>query len=563
MLKLVAATALCLGTTLPVHAQGFAGAYLAARHASFFSDYRAAADYYAQALIQDPTNPTLMENAVMAYLSLGDVDRAVAVARRLISVGATSQIANMALLADQFKRDNFEAAFTDLEAGQSVGPLVDGLLKAWAQLGQGRMSDAQATFDEIAVTPGLQVFGLYHKALALAMAGDFEGADGILSGRAKGTLQLTRRGILAFAQVLSQLERNTDAIELLDKSFDGALDPALDAIRAQLEAGETLPFTAVRDPGDGAAETFLIVASALNGEAANGYTLIYSRLAEYLRPDNVDAILLSAALLEDLERYELATETYKRVPPEHPSFDAAELGRADALRKSGKTEAAIEVLEQLARSRPENPAVFVTLGDILRGEERYAKAREAYDRAVELYPDPGRAQWLVYFARGITNERTDQWEAAETDFRRALELNPGQPQVLNYLGYSFVEMGQNMDEALALIEEAVAGQPDSGYIIDSLGWVQFRMGDYGEAVVNLERAAELMAVDPVVNDHLGDAYWAVGRKNEAEFQWKRALSFDPEENDATRIRRKLEVGLDLVLEEEGAAPISPVAANDG
>lgn len=562
-LTLAAVAALGIGTALPALAQGVAGSYLAARHASFGSDYRAAANYYAQALIQDPTNPLLMENAIMAYLSLAEVDRAVAVARRMISVGGTSQIANMALLADQIQRENFEAAVTDLEAGQSVGPLIDGLLKAWAQLGQGKMSDAQATFDEIGETPGLQVFGLYSKALALAMVGDFEGAEGILSGRTKGTLQLTRRGILAFAQVLSQLERNQDALDLLEQSFAGSLDPALAEIKAKLEAGETLPFTIVRNAREGAAETFLVVGGALNGEAADGYTLLYSRLAEYLRPENVDAILLSATLLEKLERYELATETYKRVSPDDPSFDAAELGRADALRKSGKTEAAIEVLEQLARNRPENPAVFITLGDILRGEERYDDARTAYDRAVELYTDPGRAQWLVFFARGITNERTDRWAEAEADFRRALELNPGQPQVLNYLGYSYVEMGQNMDEALALIEEAVAGEPESGYIIDSLGWVQYRLGAYGEAVVNLERATELMAVDPVVNDHLGDAYWAVGRKNEAEFQWKRALSFDPEEKDATRIRRKLDVGLDMVLEEEGAPPITPVTANDG
>ncbi len=562
VLQILTLAALGVGIAAPATAQGVAGSYLAARHASFASDYKAAATYYAQALIQDPTNPALMENAIMAYVSLGDVDRAVAVARRLISLGTSSQIGNMALLANQFANENYEGVITDLEAGQNVGPLVDGLLKAWAELGLGRMSDAQATFDTVAEEQGVQLFGLYHKALALAMVGDFEGADEILSGRAQGVLQLSRRGVVAFAQVLSQLERNEDAIELLDQSFSTSLDPALAALRSDLEAGKTLPFDAVRNAKDGAAETFLVVAGALHGEASDGYTLLYSRLSEYLRPENVDAILLSASVLEALERYELATEAFKRVPPEHPSFDAAELGRADALRRSGKIEAAIEVLEQLARNRPDNPAVFVTLGDALRGEERYAEARDAYDRAIALYPDPDRGQWLIFFARGITNERTDEWEAAEADFRKALELNPGQPQVLNYLGYSFVEMGVNLDEALAMIEEAVAARPDSGYIIDSLGWVQYRMGEYAEAVVNLERAAELMAVDPVVNDHLGDAYWAVGRKTEAEFQWKRALSFDPEEKDAERIRRKLEDGLDVVLDEEGAPPIK-VTAQDG
>jgi Flp pilus assembly protein TadD len=332
-------------------------------------------------------------------------------------------------------------------------------------------------------------------------------------------------------------------------------------MRARLAAGETLPYEALRHARDGAAEVFLVVAGALNGEAADGYTLLYARLSEFLRPENINATLLSAALLERLEQYELATETYNRIPPDHPSFDAAEMGRAEALRKSDKTEAAIEVLQQLARSRPDNPSVHITLGDTLRGLERYDEASKAYDAAVALYDDPGRSQWLLFFARGITHEREERWELAEPDFRKALELFPGQPQVLNYLGYSFVEMGQNLDEALEMIEQAVAAEPNSGYIVDSLGWVQFRLGRFEEAVGNLERAAELMAVDPIVNDHLGDAYWAVGRRIEAEFQWKRALSFEPEDEDAERIRRKLEVGLDVVREEEGETPFP--LAQDG
>ena len=169
---------------------------------------------------------------------------------------------------------------------------------------------------------------------------------------------------------------------------------------------------------------------------------------------------------------------------------------------------------------------------------------------------------MWYFARAISHERQKRWPLAEADFRKALELNPGQPQVLNYLGYSFLEMGINLDEAIEMIQEAVTARPDSGYIVDSLGWRQYRMSQYDEAVINLERAAALMALDPVVNDHLGDAFWAVGRRIEAEFEWKRALSLEPEEKDASRIRRKLEVGLDTVLEEEGAPPIN-YKATDG
>ena len=177
-----------------------------------------------------------------------------------------------------------------------------------------------------------------------------------------------------------------------------------------------------------------------------------------------------------------------------------------------------------------------------------------------MIPEGSRGRWFVLYARAIAHERLDNWEKAEADFRAALELNPEHPQVLNYLGYSMVEKQINLAEALDMIERAVAARPDSGFIVDSLGWILYRLGRYGEAVAHMERAVELMAVDPVVNDHLGDVYWAVGRKREAEFQWNRALSFVDltevdGEADPDRMRRKLEVGLDAVLLEEGAEPL--------
>lgn len=199
-------------------------------------------------------------------------------------------------------------------------------------------------------------------------------------------------------------------------------------------------------------------------------------------------------------------------------------------------------------------------------QERYSESLEAYDAAIDLLDPEDSSNWAVYFTRGIANERTDHWDAAEADFRRALELNPDQPQVLNYLGYSMVEKNENLDEALDMIERAVSARPDSGAITDSLGWVLYRLGRYDEAVAPMERAVELMPVDPVVNDHLGDVYWAVGRTREAEFQWKRALSFAIDDTlgdvDPERIRRKLEVGLDSVLEAEGADPLH-LANDDG
>ncbi|TCO73001.1 tetratricopeptide repeat protein [Rhodovulum euryhalinum] len=552
--------ALALATPSPAQ-DGLAGAYLAARQASMYSDYTEAARYYALALAEDPGNPALLENAMMAYLGLGDVERAIPIARRLESGANGSQVANLVIIADQMKRGAWDEAMADLEAGRSAAPLVDSLIRAWARFGQGRMSEALDAFDAASEQTGLKAFGLYHKALALAAAGDFEGADHILSGEAEGPLRATRRGVIAHAEVLSQLERHADAIELIDSAFGLEVDPGISDLRARLAAGKALPFDVVEDATQGAAEVFYTVAGALNGDAMDSYTLIYARLAEYLAPGNSDAVLLSASLLESQERYALAIDTYARVPRDDPAFYAAEIGRAEAMRKAGDVDGSIAVLQALSRDFADVAIIHVTLGDTLRGQERHDEARQAYDRAIALFDAPARAQWIVYYARGVAHERLGLWDKAEADFRQALELEPDQPQVLNYLGYSFVELKTNLDEALDMIERAVAARPDDGYITDSLGWVLYRLGRYDEAVPHMEKAAALMPIDPIVNDHLGDVYWAVGRKNEARFQWHRALSFDPEEKEADRIRRKLEIGLDRVLQEEGAPPLQ--SANDG
>jgi len=242
------------------------------------------------------------------------------------------------------------------------------------------------------------------------------------------------------------------------------------------------------------------------------------------------------------------------------------MGRAEALRKLDKSEAAIEVLTQLAESHADLPVVHSTLGDTLRQLEQFNAATEAYDRAIALFTKDEVNQWIVYYARGITHEREGRLDTSEVDFRKALELSPGQPYVLNYLGYSLIEQQVKLEEALEMIEQAVAVRPDDGYITAALAWGLYRLGRFEEAIGHMVRASELMPVDAVVTDHLGDVLWAVGRKREAEFQWRRALSFvDPEEEDPEakpdRIRRKIEVGLDAVLEEEGAKPLA--MAHDG
>lgn len=539
----------------PAAADPNAGAYLAARQAETAHDFSEAARYFAESLIADPSNLYLLDNAIATYVSLGQIDRAVPVAEALIGHGHKSQIASLVLGLHNAKTDNWAALFTALEQGNNIGPLVDSLSQGWAHLGEGDMRRAITSFDRVIENPDMAIYGLTHKAYALASVGDFEGAAALFAVPSDNGMRYSRQSAIAHAQILSQLGRNPDAVDLLDRVFGSQRDPGLEALHGQLSAGEAVAYDAVRTPVQGLADLYHMIAGILNGDAPDAYTLLYARAAMYLAPEKTQAVLTTAQLLDSLGQYDLANAVYVTVSPDDPSFHAAELGRADVLRAAGRDDAAIEVLEALTRSHPDLPEVYATKGDNLRYAGRYDEAEGAYSQALALYSDDNNAKWFVHYTRGITHHKQDDWPAAEADFRAALSLRPDQPQVLNYLGYSLVERGEKLDEALKMIETAAAARPDNGAIIDSLGWVLFQMGQYEEAVVHLEQAAALDPVDPVINDHLGDALWAVGREIEAQFQWQRALSFDPAEAEADRIRDKLVRGLDLVLMDEGQAPI--------
>ena len=548
-------TAILLAATLlaaPVQAD-VSGPYLAARQASISSDYSEAVKYFSRAIVADPTNLTLLESAVLTNLGAGDVETAARVGANYLKAGGNNQIVTLVQKMAAFKADDFAPTAQPSEPQDGLAPLLNGLLQGWALLGEGQMSDATEAFAKVATDADFAQLAYYHEALVRAQVGDFEAADDILSGNRNGPLTLSARGIEAHAQVLVQLEREDAALELLNVTTQGGFSPELNALKAQLEAGEAGDYTFVTTPQEGAAEVLFTIAAILQGRAAPQQVLIYTRLASYLRPGHAQASLMSAELLEDLNQYKLAEDAYHDVPDTHPAFFMAEMGRAQALFADNRKDTAIEVLDALSRSHADIPTVHAALGDLLGREDRDAEAIEAYTKAIDLRDEGDRAAWPVYYARGIVRERSDDFAGMEADFRKALELNPNQPDVLNYLGYSLVEQKIKLDEALGMIETAVAERPDSGYITDSLGWIFYRLGRFEEAVAPMERAVSLLPVDPIVNDHLGDVYWKVGRIREAEFQWKRALSFDPVEEEADRIRRKLDVGLDVVLEDEAAA----------
>ncbi|MEM1272655.1 MAG: tetratricopeptide repeat protein [Pseudomonadota bacterium] len=550
-MRLLLPTTLALVLSTAAAAQTVSGSYLAARQAVIDGDHAEAATYFEQALRRDGDNLELITNGVLARAALGQWDRA-------LEIGANSppgregrELINIVEQVDRISRGNYAEASEMIGEGRAAGPLVDDLSLAWMLLGQGDMSGASALLDEVANAGPLADIARYHLALMRASVGDYEGADAILSGAEFGPLPASTRSFQAHAQILAQLGRTDDAISMLDAATAAVPDPALTGLRAAIQADADRAYDFLVTPQEGAAEVFYTVARGLGTDSGGILALVYARAAAHLREDHADAVLLAAEMLEASGQLDLAEQAYSDVAPGHPLFIAAEIGRAGVLMDMAEGDAAVAAMTALAADFGDVSVVHGTLGDIFRRLERFEEAIEAYTTALNLVDQTQTRNWFLFYTRAIAYEREGLWDNAEVDFRRALELNPEQPNVLNYLGYSLVEQRRNFDEALNMIERAVAARPDSGYIVDSLGWVLFRLGRFEDAVEPMERAVALVPTDPVINDHLGDVYWMVGRTREAEFQWIRALSFEPDEEDAERIRRKLEIGLSAVLEEEG------------
>ncbi|MEO0999613.1 MAG: tetratricopeptide repeat protein [Pseudomonadota bacterium] len=531
------------------------GAFLAARVADRVNDYAEAARQYRRALLADPGNLPILRSAAVTTVAAGEIERAVPMAEMLFEAGASDELTPLLLLVRDVRAGNWAEALAVLDRSEeAVNPLLGGLIRAWIQVA---LDDAEGAIEQLAdldQNEAMLRFAQYHTALIQALSGDLAPASATLEGGEEGEpLRLNRGTVIVRAELLAATGDREGAIGVLEDALAlGFGDVELAEMRDRLARGETLDFARVGSPAEGVAEVLFNFADALGDDRARR-ALVYSRLATYLSPGFTEALIRSSEILEDQEQFALAIETYAQVPQGSPQFLSAERGRAQALRADDRADEAIGVLTGLNRSYPEEILVLYDLGELLREAERYEESAEVLTRAIDLIGEPETRHWLFFYTRAIAHERAGDWEQAEPDFRRALELEEDQPLVLNYLGYTLVERREKLDEALAMIERAVEQRPESGFITDSLGWVLYRLERFEEAVAPMERAVELEPTDPVINDHLGDVYWKVGREREAIFQWRRALSFDPETEEADRIRRKLEVGLDEVLEEEAAA----------
>jgi tetratricopeptide (TPR) repeat protein len=521
-----------------------AGNYLAARHAGSERDSAAAAAYYLNVLKADPRNPELLGRAFLSVLTGGDIDQAAKLADRLLQLDRTDRVARLVVGVRALKQKDYSTARQNF--AQSVrGPVTDltaTLLSAWALAGAGDTRASIDTMDKLSGPDWYAIFKDLHAGLILELANNKKDA-GKRYERAYKVDPTAVRMVEAYGRYLARGGNKADALKVYG-DFNKVL-PDHPLIVQEIKAvndGDKLPLL-VDSPQAGAAEALYGLGASIGRRGGEDLALIYLQLALYLEPSHPMALLSLADLYESLKKPDLAIKVYERVPASSPLSRNAEIQLAGDLDQLDRSDEAKKRLEHVIAERPKDTEAILALGNIQRGRKEFAECADTYGKAIDTIANPDKSNWVVFYFRGICYERSHQWSSAEADMKKALELFPEQPLVLNYLGYSWVDQGVHLDDGMDMIRRAVEQRPDDGYIVDSLGWANFRTGNYDEAVKNLERAVELKPDDPTINDHLGDAYWRVGRTLEAHYQWSQAKDLNPDKDDLPKIEAKIKDGL--------------------
>ncbi|CAN5271720.1 tetratricopeptide repeat protein [soil metagenome] len=529
---------------LVAEGSSLSGSYLAGRSAGKLRDMDIAAQYFQQALRDDPNNSVLIERVFVFELSEGNIPAAEDYAPRVLSFNSQHRLARIVLGLRDARLRHYDKAREHFRraAYTPVGELTAALLTAWTYAAQGNQAKAFQALDGLDSNEALANFKAFHGALIADYIGAKLRARTFYvkaNDQAGGSLRVTQ----AYGNYLERNGEKDEARKVYQSFLAGAeQNPLIRAALADLEAGRK-PKPFISTPLQGIGESLFSLASALSDDQGLDVALAYIQLALSADAERDISLTLLGDIYENMNSYQRSANAYDMIGQGSLLRPNADIQIAINLQKLDKSAEAQARLKAVIAKNPRNADAIITLGNIYRNNEQYQEAAKTYDQALSLLAAPGKDDWSTFYYRGISNERNKQWDKAEADLREALKLSPEQPSVLNYLGYSMIEKRVNLPEAIGMVRRAVELKPNDGYIVDSLGWAHFQLGEFDEAVKQLERAVELKPADPVIADHLGDAYWRAGRKLEASFQWQHAKDNKPDADDLKRIEAKLRDGL--------------------
>lgn len=524
-----------------------AGTYLAANFAAAEGDLKAATGFYADTLKDAPENADLLERTFQFAAEGGEVDRALTLANRVLAVDSDSVPAHLVLQAGALAKKDYATVIKDASAPSNglFVTLTNRIVESWARAGARDVDGALSSLNTLSDQHGIDGLRLMHKALILDYAGrDTEAEDAY--NQAIAVMGTGPRGTEAYGRFLLRHGRVNDAKALFERAGrENRGNPFAEwALRDLVNQKDVAPL--ISSPSEGVAEGLFGIAASLNDQRSTDLAILYLNLALYLRPNFDLARVLLASRYEAMEKFDTANVVYAGIQPGSPYYAMTEVQVSINDGRQGKPQDGIVKLKALSVSQPQESDVWTALGDLFRSADEYKEAAAAYDKAIAGIPAGDRRLTGLYYARGISFEHANRWDDAERDFQSALKINPDRADVLNYLGFSWVEKGQHLDQAVQMLEKARALRPMDGFIADSVGWAYFRLGRYQDAVRALEEAVQLVPGAADVNDHLGDAYWRAGRRIDARYEWQHALAMKPDAKEKPQLERKLQFGLDAV-----------------
>ncbi|AGF74228.1 tetratricopeptide repeat protein [Bartonella australis AUST/NH1] len=531
------------------NATSFAGAYLAGRIANYERKTNLAIDYFKQALSYEPGNIQAQKEMLEAALSVGEFKEAVEIAQKLKLEGITSPFVSLTLSVDNLIKKNYKDAKKSLQvtSPSSANNPISELIDAWATFGSGRQSEAIANLEKHQGPIWYNLFVHYHLALMNNLMGRTQNAQKYFTQALNNTRGAAvapdtyERVIIAYASFQLRHKMRDQALKTIrhgEQTLSGW--GILKNIRKRVEKGAHLA-NPVTTPQQGAGEALYDFGTALNRGNLEWVARIFGQLSLTLYPQNDAALFQLAHISAKLNDYEQAVKFYRALPANSPYYRDSQMRLALILAHKNNHDEAVNLLTLLEKKIPNDHYIFVVLADIYTQQNKFAEAVEVMNRAIAQITNFQQNDWKLFYQRGVILERLGRWQEAEADLRKALEFSPDQPQVLNYLGYSLIDRGQKLEESLQMLQKASSLQSRNGYILDSLGWAYYKLGQYDDAVKTLETAVKLQPEDPTLNDHLGDVYWRTGRKREAVFQWNHALDGKPKNPE--KIEEKLKFGL--------------------
>jgi tetratricopeptide (TPR) repeat protein len=523
------------------------GAYLAGMTAFDDREMGKAADLLSIALGEELTDPALAQKTLFAMLSDNRLPDAIDLAKRMHEAGFKSALITITLVQEQARAGNYAKGLElarelpDDRLMAVIGPM----LRGWLAMGA---TGKQAALDELKPLSAMEGAAMLYKVQAGLIedhAGDAKAAEEHLRSAIEATPEMPAQLAELYVSLMMHQGKEKEAREMVQRyraQAQGRGEDVAGAMERRIDT-DTSKGALIADVKQGMAVAYGQVAMELMADDFNGDALWLVQLALDLDPKLDIARVALGDLYRQTKRWDAAANAYAQVDRSSIYHRPAQLSIAESYRQQEKYAEAEAMLRQAMEDDPTDISAAQQLGQLLRSTKDFTGAAKAYTTAIERLGKVEPEDWQLFYYRGIAYERAKDWAPAEKDFLKALELSPDEPYVLNYLAYTWVERRERLDEALPMLEKAVKQRPEEGFIIDSLGWAHYMLGDYELAVVNLEKAVQLAPTDPVLNDHLGDAYWRVGRKHEARFQWSRALSFKPEADLQPVIEKKLEEGL--------------------